>query len=76
MSTDASDLPLIDAASLFLQRGCEVVSDTDLPDGTLPLSSGHRMDRAEWNRYRAMCAAAGMREIQARQDLDMEGCAS
>jgi len=76
MSADYSTWPMIDAASLFSQRGCEVVSDIDLPDGTLPLSSGHRMDRAEWNRYRALCAAAGLREIQERQHIEMEGCAS
>lgn len=76
MNTDASTLPLIDAASLFLLKGCEVLSDIELPDGSLPLSSGHRMERAEWNRYRALCAAAGLREIQARQQLEMEGCAS
>ena len=76
MSTDASTWPLIDASSLFLQRGCEAVADVSLPDGTLPLRSGHRMDRPEWNRYRALCAAAGLREIQERQHIEMEGCAS
>jgi len=76
MSDDASTLPLIDAPSLFSLKGCEVLSDIALPDNTLPLSSGHRMERSEWNRYRALCAAAGLLEIKARQNLDMEGCAS
>lgn len=75
MSDDASAWPLIDAASLSM-KGCEVLSDTELPDGSLPLSSGHRMERAEWNRYRALCAAAGLKLIQARLQIDMEGCAS
>lgn len=75
MSEDRNTWPTIDAASLFLLRGFDVVADEPLEDGTLPLSCGHRMTHREWCLYRAQCAAAGLREIRRLQELEREGCA-
>lgn len=75
MREDRNTWPMIYAASLFLLRGFDVVADEPLEDGTLPLSCGHRITDREWCLYRAQCAAAGLRGLQAMQDLEREGCA-
>lgn len=55
---DLSELPLIDAVSLFARLGVEAVADVALPDETLPINGQWRIDLAEWETYRRFCGTA------------------
>lgn len=58
MTIDASELPMIDAVTLFARVGVEAVCGIPLPDGSLPITGQWRMDEAEWRKYRGFCGEA------------------
>lgn len=76
MIADTSTLPLIDAAFLFLHRGCEAVADEPMADGTVPVNGVWRMEVKEWNLYRAECAADAAFKRKLAHQIEMEGCES
>lgn len=73
MGSMPETLPMISASELLALRGCECVADVELPDGTLPVNGAWRMERQQWNLYRAECAS--IRASTARV-IEQEGCAS